>query len=125
MPFKGARENKLAILGHVLVFVAFFAAMLGKVHPSTFKGFDGDVIGGFLTFLSFFLILGALGIGLGGWLGSSVSGSKSNADSQLLLITTNDGTLAQTHRSFSLPDRGRHIHAQAPAHSPGHVRPLL
>ena len=88
MPFKGARENKLAILGHVLVFVAFFAAMLGKVNPSTFKGFDADVIGGLLTFLATFLILGALGICLGGWLGSSSGAQKSNANSQLLLITT-------------------------------------
>ena len=66
MPFKGARENKLAVGAHVLVFVAFFAAMLGKVNPSTFKGFDADVIGGLLTFLATFLILGALGICLGG-----------------------------------------------------------
>ena len=76
MAFKGARENKLAILGHVLVFVAFFAAMLGKVHPSTVKGFDADVIGGLLTFLASALILGAIGISLGGWLRNSVSDSK-------------------------------------------------
>ena len=76
MPFKRARENKLAVASHVLVFVAFFSAMLGKLDPSTFKGFDGDVIGGLLTFLSSALILGAIAIGLGEWLGSSVSGSK-------------------------------------------------
>ena len=75
MPFKGLRENKLAVGSHVLVFVAFFAAMLGKLDPSTFKGFDADVIGGLLTFLATFLILGALGICLSGWLGGD-SGSK-------------------------------------------------
>ena len=76
MPFKNSRENKLAVWSHVLIFVAFFSAMLGKLDPSTFKGFDGDVIGGLLTFLASALIFGSFAIGLGGWLGSLVSGSK-------------------------------------------------
>ena len=88
MPFKGARENKLAVGAHVLVFVAFFAAMLGKVNPSTFKGFDADIIGGLLTFLATFLILGALGICLSGWLGSLWLKNSMPTPKVLLLITT-------------------------------------
>jgi len=64
MPFKRSRENKLAIATNVLVFVAFFSAMLGKLDPTTFKGYDADVIGALLVTLGSCVIFGSICIGL-------------------------------------------------------------
>ena len=43
MPYKTDKENRLAVAAHVLVFLTFFTGLIGKLDPSTFKGYDAQV----------------------------------------------------------------------------------
>ena len=60
MPYTRDREDYLATASHVLVFFSYFSAMLGKLDPSTFKGFDGDLIGWLLWALAMSIVVGGV-----------------------------------------------------------------
>ena len=49
-------------LAHILVFLTFFTAMMGKLDPSTFKGFDARLIGNTLSALAVIIVSSGIGI---------------------------------------------------------------